>query len=474
MDNYDLTIIGGGVCGLVVASGASQLGARVTLIEKEALGGDCLHYGCVPTKTLIHSAKVISMMKRAQEFGIDKTSISFRFENIMKHMREIMEKIGENDDPRRFEEMGVKVTFGNGRFLDNRTFDLDGQKIGGRRFVIATGSRPFVPDIPGLDESGYLTNITALKLDHLPGSIAIIGGGPIGIEFAQLFSRFGAKITIIEKLGHILPREDSEISSILEGILKQEGIEILTCTDVNRIRAERGKKILFAKCSGVDKEVSVDEILVAIGRVPNIEGLNLEAAGIEYNKKGVITDQAMRTSAKNIWAGGDVVGPYQFTHIAEYQAGLIVGNALFPFVHRKTNYQTVPWVTFTDPELGRIGMTEAEARDRFGDIKTYRFEFKAVDRAVIEGEGRGLIKLISDKRQRILGAHILGPNAGDLIHEYILAMKAGLKITNISSTIHVYPTLSQGVKRATDQYYREKLFRGWFPRLAKWLIRMGR
>lgn len=473
MDDYDLTIIGGGVCGLVVASGASQLGARVALIEKDALGGDCLHFGCVPTKTLIHSAKVISIMKRAEEFGIDRPAISFKFENIMKHMREIMEEIGKNDDPMRFEQMGVKVMFGAGRFLDNRTIELNGQKIGSRRFVIATGSRPFVPDIPGLDETGYLTNITALKLAHLPGSIAILGGGPIGIEFAQLFRRLGARVTIIEKLGHILPREDVEITSILEGILKQEGIEILTCAEVNRIRVESGKKFLLAKCSGAEKEIYVDEILVSIGRLPNIEGLNLEAAGVEYTKKGIVTDQAMQTRAKNIWAGGDVVGPYQFTHMAEYQAGLIVGNSLFPFVRRKADLRFVPWVTFTDPELGRVGMTEAEAMDRYGGIKTYRFEFKGVDRAVIEGEGRGLIKIVCDKRQRILGAHILGPNAGDLIHEYILAMKAGLKITDISSTIHVYPTLSQGVKRACDQYYREKLFRGWFPRLAKRLIKMG-
>lgn len=473
MDDYDLTIIGGGVCGLVVASGASQLGTRVALIERETLGGDCLHYGCVPTKTLIHSAKIISIMKRAQEFGIDRSSISFDFKNIMKHMHEIMDKIGEHDDPRRFEQMGAKVIFGVGRFLDNRTIELNGQKIGSRRFVISTGSRPFVPDIPGLKEAGHLTNITALGLDHLPGSMAVLGGGPIGVEFAQIFSRFGARVIIIEKLGHILPREDTEITSILEGILKQEGIEILTCTDVNRIRVESGKKILLAKCSGAEKEISVDEILVSIGRLPNTEGLNLEAAGVEYTKKGIVTDQAMQTRAKNIWAGGDVVGPYQFTHMAEYHAGLIVGNSLFPFVRRKADFRVVPWVTFTDPELGRVGMTEAEAMDRYGGIKTYRFEFKGVDRAVIEGEGRGLIKIVCDKRQRILGAHILGPNAGDLIHEYILAMKVKLKITDISSAIHVYPTLSQGVKRACDQYYRERLFTGWFPRLAKRLIRMG-
>lgn len=477
MEKFDLVIIGGGVSGLVTASGAAQFGAKVALVEKESLGGDCLHWGCVPTKSLVQSAKVASLFKRSEEFGIEG-DYRVDFKKVMARMRDVQARIGKNDDPERFRKMGVEVIFGEGHFLSAHTFEVNGRTLRGRKFLIATGSRPILLPIPGLKESGALTNVTALKLNRLPQSIVILGAGPIGLEFSQVFARLGSKVTVIEKMGQILPREDNELADELEKILKAEGIEILTCTEVKEIqKTAQGKKVVVAECAGEGlKHLEAEELMISIGRAPNVDGLNLARARVEYDeRKGIKVGLDMRTTQKHIFACGDVCGPYAFTHVAEYQAGIVVSNALFPFVNRKADYRVVPWVTFTDPELGRVGMTEAEAKKEYGEknVQVFRFQFEDVDRAVIEGEGSGLIKLICDKKNQILGAHLLGPSAGELLHEFVLAMKSKIPITQISQTIHVYPTLAQSVKRACDQYYKEKLFTGWFPKLAKRLIRFG-
>ena len=476
MNQFDIVIIGGGVAGLVTASGAAQFGAKVALVEKESLGGDCLHWGCVPTtKTLVHSAKVASLVRRSEEFGIETSGAQVNFEKVISRMRSVQERIGRNDDPERFRKMGVEVIFGEGHFLNPHTFEVNGRQLRAKKFLIATGSRPVVIPIPGLKESGVLTNITALKLDYLPRSMAILGAGPIGLEFAQVFHRLGTKVTVIEKMGQVLPREDKEAADALEAILKEEGIEIVTCMEVKEVKREAGgKRLLAAQCEiHGNLNLEVDEIMIAIGRAPNLEGLNLNLAGVEFDKKGIKADSTLRTTQRHIFAAGDVTGLYAFTHVAEYQAGIVVSNALFPFMNRKADYRVVPWVTYTDPELGRVGLTEEEAKKQYGEknIQVFRFKFDEVDRAVIEGEGHGLIKLITDKKNQILGAHLLGPNAGELLHEFVLAMKARIPITQISQTIHVYPTLAQSVKRACDQYYRQKLFTGWFPKLAKRLIK---
>ena len=477
MNQFDIVIIGGGVAGLVTASGAAQFGAKVALVEKESLGGDCLHWGCVPTKTLVNSAKVASLVRRSEEFGIETSGAQVNFEKVISRMRSVQERIGRNDDPERFRKMGVEVIFGEGHFLDPHTFEVDGRQLRAKKFLIATGSRPVVIPIPGLKESGVLTNITALKLDYLPRSMAILGAGPIGLEFAQVFHRLGTKVTVIEKMGQVLPREDKEAADALEAILKEEGIEIVTCMEVKEVKREAGgKRLLAAQCEiHGNLNLEVDEIMIAIGRAPNLEGLNLNLAGVEFDKKGIKADSTLRTTQRHIFAAGDVTGLYAFTHVAEYQAGIVVSNALFPFMNRKADYRVVPWVTYTDPELGRVGLTEEEAKKQYGEknIQVFRFKFDEVDRAVIEGEGHGLIKLITDKKNQILGAHLLGPNAGELLHEFVLAMKARIPITQISQTIHVYPTLAQSVKRACDQYYRQKLFSGWFPKIARRLIRLG-
>ncbi len=478
MERYGLVIIGGGVGGLVAASGAAQFGARVALVDKGRLGGDCLWAGCVPTKRLVHSAKVASLIRRAPEFGLSTgDGLKVDFPRVMESMRAVQGRIGENDDPERFRKMGVTVIFGSGRFLDRSTFEVDGKRLTGRKFLIATGSGPVMLPIPGLKESGALTNESALKLERLPESIAILGAGPIGMEFAQVFSRLGSKVTVIEKMDQILPREDKEVSDHLQKILEAEGIKIDVCTEVKEVKRDGGWVRLDALCSTGSKTYDAEEVMMAIGRAPNVEGLGLEAAGVEYDKrKGIKVDESLRTSNRDIYACGDVAGPYAFTHVAEYQAGIVLSNALFPFVKRKADYSVVPWTTFTDPELARVGMTEQEARGKHGNaVRVYRHFFRDNDRAVIEGEGNGIIKLVCDGKQRILGAHILGPHAGELLSEYVLAMKTNTPVTKISQSIHVYPTVAQGLKRAADQYYREKLFGGgWFPGLMRWLVRRGR
>src|SRR3990167_8945581 len=478
MGQYDLVIIGGGVAGLVTASGAAQFLTKVALVEKESLGGDCLHCGCVPTKTLVQSAKVASLLKRSEEFGIEKSGVQVNFQKVLNRMRSVQERIGKNDDPERFRKMGVELFLGEGKFIDSHTFEVNGKLLKGKKFLIATGSRPIILPIPGLKESGALTNITVLKLDHLPKSMVILGAGPIGLEFAQVFARLGTKVTVVEKMGQILPREDKELADQLEVILKAEGIDIVTCTEVKSVnRTESGRRFVAGQCADHKTlNLEVDEVMIAVGRAPNVDGLNLEAAGVKYDqRKGITTGLNMRTSQKHIFACGDVSGPFPFTHVAEYQAGIVVSNALFPFMNRKADYRVVPWTTYTDPELGRVGLTEEEAKKQYGEsnVQVFRFPFKEVDRAIIEAEGHGLIKLVCNKKNQILGVHLSGPSAGELLHEFVLAMKAKLPITQISQTIHVYPTLSQAVKRACDQYYKQKLFSGWFPKLAKKLIKFS-
>ena len=477
MESYDIVIIGGGVAGLVCASGAAQFGARVALVDKARLGGDCLWAGCVPTKRLVRSALVASLVRRSSEFGILTGGMRVDFPAVMASMREVQKKIGVRDDPERFRKMGVEVIFGDGAFIDGATFEVGGRALSGRKFLIATGSGPVMPPVPGLKEARPLTNITALELAELPGSIAILGAGPIGMEFAQIFARLGSRVTMILRHDQVLPREDRELSGRLKKVFEAEGIKIEVDTEVVDVKREGGKVVINAMSESVPKRYETDEVMVAIGRAPNVKGLGLEAAGVEYDeRKGIKVDRTLRTTNRRIYAAGDVVGPYLFTHVAEYHAGIVLSNALFPFMKRKADYSVVPWTTFTDPEFARVGMTEKEAVAESGSgVAVYRHEFSDNDRAVVEGEGAGMIKLVCGKKQRILGAHILGPGAGELLAEYVLAMKTGTPVTKISRSIHVYPTVSQGLKRAADEYYREKIFgAGWFPAFARWLVKRKR
>ncbi|HEX9665014.1 MAG TPA: FAD-dependent oxidoreductase [Thermodesulfobacteriota bacterium] len=473
MQTYDIVVIGGGAAGLTAATGSAKFGLKVAIIEKEKLGGDCLYYGCVPSKTLIRSAKIVSLIKRAHEFGLHKANVSFEFENVISHVWDVIEKIGEHDDPERFRKMGIDVIFGAPRFISSREIEVDGKKIRSKKFVISTGSSSLIPNIKGLKETGYITHVDVFHLKKLPPSIIVIGAGPIGIEMSQAFARFGSDVTVIEMENQILPKEDVDISKTLESCLAKEGIRFYTGTTVKRVNNENGKRAILCVKDGKEVVHRADEILVAVGRTPNTDGLNLEASGVEHTEKGITVNSNLKTTAKNIWACGDVVGPYLFTHMAEYQAGIVLRNALFK-LSAKVDYSAVPWTTFTDPEVAHIGLTENEAIEKDLNYTVYKYNYSDVDRAVTEVEGHGFVKVLSTGwKGKIIGAHIIGPSAGELIHELILAIRKRLTVKDISSTIHVYPTLALGTRQTTDLYFHEKFFSpGWTQKVLRLVVKI--
>ncbi len=472
MSRQDLVVIGGGTGGLIVTSVAAQLGLKVTMIERrEKLGGDCLLTGCVPSKTLIHAAKVASMMRRAGEYGLTSVEPEVNLGKVSDHVQSVIDQIQVHDDPERFRGYGAEVIFGHATFTDSHTVDVNGQSIQGKRFVIASGSSPFVPPIPGLDEVSYLTNENIFSLQDLPARLIVLGGGAIGIEMAQAYARLGSKVTVVERLPQILPQEDPEISDMLAEHLINEGIDILTGTSAETV--SKSGDVYQMKCRREDKtEIAIDSdaLLVAVGRRPNVEGMGLDVAGVEYDNKGIKVDKRLRSTSKHIFACGDVAGPYPFTHMAEYQAGIVISNAIFRFP-KKTNYRVVPWVTYSDPELARVGITEQQAKEQGLDVDVLRFPFSGIDRALAEVEPVGEMKLIS-RKGKILGATILGPHAGELIHEIVLAMQAGLKIGDISATIHAYPTLAQVSRRTVNTYYGEKLFSDRTRKVVGWINKL--
>ncbi|TCK17729.1 pyruvate/2-oxoglutarate dehydrogenase complex dihydrolipoamide dehydrogenase (E3) component [Thiogranum longum] len=468
MKARDLVILGGGAGGLVVASVAAQLGLKVTLIEKaDKLGGDCLHYGCVPSKTLIHAARVASLMRRGPEFGLPACEADVDLGKVADHVQSVIERIQVHDDPERFRSYGCEVLFGMAAFINPRKVQVNDQVIRGRRFVIATGSQPFVPPIEGLQDAGYLTNEDLFALRDLPRRLVVLGGGPVGLEMAQAFARLGSQVTVVERLPHLLPQEDPEVADALRTQLESEGMVIHVATTVERVSRD-GYTTLVGCSEGLTLET--DALLVAVGRRPVVEGLGLDMAGVVHTEKGIPVDRRQRTSQKHIYACGDVCGPYPLTHMAEYQAGIVIGNAIFR-VPKKTDYRVVPWVTYTDPELARVGMTEQQARDTGIEPEVLRFPFQDIDRAITDRETAGLAKLVVHKK-KILGASILGPHAGELIHEIALAMKTGANIGDISATIHAYPTLAQVHRRTVNTFYGKKLFSPGTRRLVKWINRL--
>ncbi len=468
---HDLVIVGGGVGGLVTASVAGQLGLDVVLIERApVLGGDCLHYGCVPSKSLIRAAEVAHLARHAGDFGVQVGGVEADLGAVMDRVRSVIERIQVHDDPERFRGYGVDVRFGTARFLDPHTVEVDGERISGRRFVIATGSRPAVPPVPGLDRVDYLTNETVFGLRSLPPRLAVMGGGPIGLELAQAFARLGSRVTVVEMADRLLGREDPELTGELAAALREEGLELHTGTRVERVSAGDGTITLHSSGPDGALPLEAEALLVAAGRSPNIEELQLDRAGVETGKTGIVVDARMRTSATHIFACGDVCGPYPFTHMAEYQAGIIIANAIFRFP-KKADYRVAPWVTYTAPELAHVGLTEQAARERGLQVDVARFRFGDVDRALAEGNERGLAKLVVSKG-RLIGASLLGPHAGELIHELVLAMQAKIKVSHISAAIHAYPTLAQVHRRAVNSLYSPKLFAPGTRRLVHWINRL--
>ncbi|WP_009546089.1 dihydrolipoyl dehydrogenase family protein [Crocosphaera subtropica] len=436
--DYDIVIIGGGSGGLVIASAAAQLKAKVALVEKDRLGGDCLWYGCVPSKSLIHAARVAYEVKNSQRFGVHIHSPTLNFSQAIDHVKNVIAAIEPHDSPQRFEGLGVEVIFGSGQFINSHIFEVNGQKLKARAFVIATGSRPNIPNISGLKESGYLTNEEVFSLTDCSEFLAIIGAGPIGCELGQSFHRLGSQVTLINSHSHLLPKEDPEAADVIEKQFLQEGIKIIKNARADKVEMINGKKHLWAN----EEKVIVDEILVSTGRSPNVESLNLEAAGVEYDKKGIKVNEKLQTSNSKIYACGDVIGGYQFTHVAAHEAVTVITNALF-FPVNKVSYEVIPWATFTDPELARVGLTEEQAKQRYGDaVHVLKQNFSEVDRAQAEGATQGFSKIIVKEDGEILGAHLVGKSAGELIHEIVLAMSHNLKVSALSG-IHIYPTLSE-------------------------------
>lgn len=469
----DVIILGGGVGGLVTASVASQLGLKVTLIEaRERLGGDCLHTGCVPSKALLHCARRVHQQRQAASFVLGgdaepETDIAA----VNAYIRTVIDTLQQHDNPERFRAYGCEVLFGRGRFIGPNRIEVNGELRRGRRIVIATGSSPFIPPIEGLVEAGYLTNEDMFSLDVLPDHLAILGGGPIGIEMAQAFRRLGSKVTVLMRGDTILPNDGPELASLLQTRLAEEGIEFITDSELLRVeKREDGQRCLILRQRAGETTLLADQLLIATGRKANTEGLALAAAGVEEERNGIVVNRHLRTSNRRIYACGDVCGPYRFTHMAEYQAGIVISNALFRFP-KAVDYSLFPWVTYTDPELAGVGLSERQAREQGMDVEILRFPFRDIDRAVVEGTTLGETKFVV-RKGKILGATILGAHAGELLHEIVLAMKSGSGIGTLSSAIHAYPTLSQIHRRTVNTHYSNKLFSPLSRQLVQWLNRL--
>tara|TARA_R110000868_G_scaffold224267_2_gene476215 strand:+ start:970 stop:2385 length:1416 start_codon:yes stop_codon:yes gene_type:complete len=449
----DICVIGAGSGGLSVAAGAAQLGARTVLIERGLMGGDCLNTGCVPSKALIAAAKHAFDMVDGERFGIAPVKPKVDFAKVNAHVRGVIEAIAPNDSVARFEGLGVTVMQGQGVFKDRRTVVVGNTEIRARRFVIATGSRAGVPPVPGLDTVPYLTNENLFELTVCPAHLIIIGGGPIGMEMAQAHRRLGAKVTVIEA-AVALSKDDPELTRIVLDQLMREGVDILEGARIASVAGEEGA-IEVTLESG--KVIKGSHLLVAAGRIANVDGMGLEKAGVKYTPRGVDVDDSLRTANRRIYAIGDVIGGLQFTHVAGYHAGLVIRSALFR-VPAKADYANIPWVTFTDPEIAHVGETEEQARAHYKKINVLRWQFGENDRAQATRQTDGHIKIITDMHSRILGCTIVGPEAGELLLPWILAKSRGIKLSAMAGIVAPYPTLSEVSKRVAGSYYTPTLF----------------
>ncbi len=465
---YNLVVIGAGTAGLVAAAGAAALGARVALVERRLMGGDCLNVGCVPSKALLRAARAAADVRAASAFGVRVLGeVTVDFAQVMARMRRLRARIAPHDSAQRFAGLGVDVFIGEGRFTGADRLEVDGKVLRFSRAVIATGGRAAELPVPGLRDAGYLTNETVFSLERLPRRLAVIGAGPIGCELAQAFARFGSEVYLIEALHGVLPREDRDAAAIVHRALEREGIRILCCGKQLRVERAAERKRLTVDSHGRGYDVTVDEILVAGGRRPNVEGLGLEAAGVAYDAKGVQVDDRLRTTNRRIYAAGDVCSRYQFTHVADALARIVIQNALF-FGRAKASALVVPWCTYTDPEVAHVGLGPETAQERGIEVDTYEVPFGEVDRAVLDGEEEGLLKVYTRRRtDKILGATMVARHAGDMISEITLAIAARAGLGTLSRTIHPYPTQAEAVKKAGDAYNRARLT----PRVKRLLER---
>lgn len=458
--DYDIGIIGGGAAGLTVASGAAQLGAKTLLIEKEkALGGDCLHYGCVPSKTLIKTAHVYHLMKNGPRFGLPAmTPPPVDFRQVADRIRSVIGVIQKHDSVERFCALGAKVEFGDPRFIDEHAVSLGGKSFSARTWLIATGSSAAAPPVAGLDTTPYLTNRDIFYLDKLPGSMIVLGAGPIAVEMAQAFCRLGTRVTVIQRSGQILSKEDKDMADIVKQELEREGISFQMNASVVRVAdLGREREVVLKNEAGETKTLRAEAILVALGRSPNVAGLGLEEIDVPFDNKGIKVNDRLRTSHKHIYGAGDVIGGYQFTHVAGYEGGVVLSNAVF-HLPKKVDYTHVPWCTYTHPELASIGMNEKSAQKAGIDYSVWSEEFQGNDRALAEGESVGRIKMLLDKKEKPLGIQILGPQAGNLLSEWVAIMNGGVGLSKIASAIHPYPTLGEINKKVVGDVFAPKIF----------------
>lgn len=460
--DYDLGIIGGGAAGLTAAAGAARFGAKTLLIEKAGkLGGDCLHFGCVPSKTLLRSAEVWSLARRSREFGLPASELPpVRLADVMRRVRSVVDAIQEHDSPERFRGLGADVRFGEPRFADDRTVILGGERATARAWILATGSGPAIPPVPGLETVPYWTNETVFSQSELPERLLVLGGGPVGVEMAQAFRRLGSQVTLVESAEQLLPAEDPDIAGIVRARLEAEGVTVLTgAKAVKAAPAGRSVELSVAPPGGegTPRTVRGDVLLVAAGRKPNVEGLELAAAGVAFTPGGVPADARMRTNVPHIYACGDVNGVYPFTHVAGYEAGIALSNAVLR-LPRKADYAKVPWCTYADPEAASVGLNEKRAKEAGVEYRVLSAPFRENDRALAAGEPEGMIKVLIRPSGTLLGCQIAGRNAGELIHEWVAAINGGVKLSAMASAIHAYPTLSEISKKAAGSYYSEKLF----------------
>lgn len=462
---FDLCVIGGGSAGLVVAAGGAGLGAKVALVEKHALGGDCLWTGCVPSKALLHSAKVAQTVRTAGRAAVRAAEPEVSLPEAMDRVRSVIAAIEPHDSPERFRSMGIEVIFGAGRFTAPDRFEVNGRSLTARRFVIATGSRPAIPPIPGLATTPYLTNETLFDLRESVPRLAILGAGPIGTEMAQAFRRLGSEVEVLDVAGQILPREDDDLAGVVARQLAEEGVRFSLGTKVIEAAGQPGDiRLTVEDKTGGKREVEGSHLLVAVGRKPNLESLGLDAAGVALDNGRLVLDARLRTTHRCIYACGDVAGPYLFTHTAEHQAGVVLRNALFHWP-AKMEARAVPWCTFTDPELARVGLSEREAREQGIPHRVYCLDFAGLDRAMTDDAAQGCAKLVTSPRGKILGAAIVGAGAGELIHEYVLALRKNLSVSDLAGTIHIYPTLAQINRRLAEQ----RLKAGLTPTAKRWI-----
>ena len=461
-DRYDLVVIGAGTAGLVCAAGAAGLGARVALIERELMGGDCLNVGCVPSKALLRSSRAVAEARGKSELGVStEGNPKADFPAVMRRMRELRARISANDSATRFrDELGVDVFLGSGKFEGPRSIVVEGSPLRFRKAVIATGARAAVPPIPGLDRVSFLTNESVFSLTELPPRLLVLGGGPIGCELAQAFQRLGSSVTLVERETQFLAREDPEAAELLRSALERDGIDLRLGTEVTEIRNAGEEKQVILKGPGAPNDLRVDQILVGVGRVPNLEDLNLPSAGVEFGKAGVQVDDRLRTSNPRVYAAGDICMDYKFTHAADFAARTVIQNALF-FGRRKISALTIPWCTYTDPEIAHVGIGEHTiARDQ-KSVETFVRKFSEVDRAMIDAEEDGFVKIhVRKGSDEILGATIVARHAGDMIGEVTLAMTNGIGLSKLANVIHPYPTQAEAIRQCGDGYNRTRLTPG--------------